>query len=241
MITINLKDANNSSLKEPLKILLVDEANDIFLSETIEMLNSQYSDVQVLIAQTADIAIHQIEVFKPDLVIIDLMMSKKPGFRAKISTGIQFLIYIMNNHPETNIFVCSEYIETLQRINSKIEVYQKGFIVARKGLSDIEMIQRINWSLQGLTHLKEIHKKIHKNKFQSQLKPEWQRMLNLAFREGLQDKVIAQNIRVSERMVRNYWNGVQEVLGIDSGKLKRQGKNIRIVTLNRAREVGLID
>ena len=66
-------------------------------------------------------------------------------------------------------------------------------------------------------------------------------MLNLAFREGLQDKVIAQNIRVSERMVRNYWNGVQEVLGIDSGKLKRQGKNIRIVTLNRAREVGLID
>ena len=133
--------------------MLVDEANDIFLSETIEMLNSQYSDVQVLIAQTADIAIHQIKLFEPDLVIIDLMMSKKPGFRAKISTGIQFLIYIMNNHPETNIFVCSEYIETLQRINSKIEVYQKGFIVARKGLSDIEMIQRINWSLQGLTHL----------------------------------------------------------------------------------------
>ena len=66
-------------------------------------------------------------------------------------------------------------------------------------------------------------------------------MLPLSFIEGLQDKVIAQNIRVSERMVRNYWNGVQEVLGIDSGKLKRQGKNIRIVTLNRAREVGLID
>ena len=59
MITINLKDANNSSLKEPLKILLVDEANDIFLSETIEMLNSLYSYLQVLIAQTLFISFHQ--------------------------------------------------------------------------------------------------------------------------------------------------------------------------------------
>ena len=151
------------------------------------------------------------------------------------------LIYIISNHPETNLFVCSEYIETLERIHPKIKVYQKGFVAARKCLSDTEMMQRVDWSLQGLTHLKDIHKDIHKNKFKSQLKPEWQRLLNLAFREGLQDKVIAQNIRVSERMVRNYWNGLQEVLGIDSEKLKRQGKNIRIVTLNRAREAGLID
>ena len=237
MITIKSKDANNLSLKASLKILLVDEGNDIFLSETIENLNSQYSDAKVLISQTADVALHQIQLFEPDLVIMDLMISKKPQFRAKISTGMQLLIYIMNNHPETNIFVCSEYIESLERIHSKIQNYQKGFVAARKGFSDTEMMQLVNFSLQGLTHIKDIHK----NKFKSQLKPEWQRMLNLAFREGLQDKVIAQNIRVSERMVRNYWNGVQEVLGIDSGKLKRQGKNIRIVTLNRAREVGLID
>ena len=241
MITISSKNAYNLSLKAPLKILLVDEGNDIFLSETIENLNSQYSDAKVLISQTADVALHQIQLFEPDLVIMDLMISKKPQFRAKISTGMQLLIYIMNNHPETNIFVCSEYIESLERIHSKIQNYQKGVVAARKGFSDTEMMQLVNFSLQGLTHIKEIHKNIHKNKFKSQLKPEWQRLLNLAFREGLQDKVIAQNICVSERMVRNYWNGVQEVLGIDSTKLKRQGKNIRIVTLNRAREVGLID
>jgi len=241
MITIKAKYTNDLSLKASLKILLVDEANGIFLSETIEMLNSQYPDAKVLIAQTADIALHQIKLFEPDLVIMDLMISKKPGFRAKISTGMQLLIYIMNNNPETNIFVCSEYIESLAQINPKINAYQKGFVTTRKGISDTEMMQLVDWSLQGLTHLKDIQNNIHKNQFQSQLKPEWQRLLNLAFREGLQDKVIAQNIRVSERMVRNYWHGLQEVLGIDSGKLKRQGKNIRIVTLNRAREVGLID
>lgn len=241
MITIKSKNANNLSLKPSLKILLVDEANEIFLCETIEILESQYSDAKVLIAQTADMALHQIKIFKPDLVIMDLMISKTPGFRTKISTGMQLLTYIMNNHPETNIFICSEYIESLARISPKIKVYQKGFVAARKGISDIEMVQRVNWSLEGLIHLKDIYKKIHENKFHSQLKPEWQRLLNLAFREGLQDKVIAQNIRVSERMVRNYWNGLQEVLGIDSKKLKSQGKNIRVVTLNRAREVGLID
>ena len=42
-------------------------------------------------------------------------------------------------------------------------------------------------------------------------------------------------------MVRNYWHRLQQVLGIDSEELKSQGKNIRIVTLNRAREAGLID
>ena len=228
MITIKPRYTNNLSLQASLKILLVDDANEIFLSETVEMLNSQYRDAKILTAQTTDIALHQIKLFKP-------------GLKAKISTGIQLLIYIISNHPETNLFVCSEYIETLERIHPKIKVYQKGFVAARKCLSDTEMMQRVDWSLQGLTHLKDIHKDIHKNKFKSQLKPEWQRLLNLAFREGLQDKVIAQNIRVSERMVRNYWNGLQEVLGIDSGKLKRQGKNIRIVTLNRAREAGLID
>ena len=154
MITIKSKDANNLSLKASLKILLVDEGNDTFLSETIEMLNSQYSDAKVLIAQTADIALHQIKLFEPDLVIMDLMVSKKPGFRTKISTGIQFIVYIMNNHPETNIFVCSEYIETLKRIHSKIQVYQKGFVAARKCLSDTEMMQRVNWSLQGLRKIK---------------------------------------------------------------------------------------
>ncbi|PLZ51862.1 response regulator, partial [Fischerella thermalis WC441] len=57
----------------------------------------------------------------------------------------------------------------------------------------------------------------------------------------LQDKAIAENIRVSERMVRHYWDKLQEALGIDCHELKNQGKNIRIITQIRAREAGLID
>ncbi|NJL78542.1 MAG: response regulator transcription factor [Richelia sp. SL_2_1] len=129
------------------------------------------------------------------------------------------------------------YIQSLVRIKSEINGYQKGFVAADKNLSTSEMMTRINWSLQGLTHIKDIQK-ISDN---LQLKPEWLRLLNLAFGEALQDKAIAQDIRVSERMVRNYWHRLQQVLDIDSEELKSQGKNMRIVTLNRAREAGLID
>jgi DNA-binding NarL/FixJ family response regulator len=66
-------------------------------------------------------------------------------------------------------------------------------------------------------------------------------LLNLAFQEGLQDKVIAQHIFVSERMVRHYWDRLQTALGMDGDELRRQGKNLRIITQIRAREVGLID
>ncbi|MCJ8279899.1 MAG: DNA-binding response regulator [Rivularia sp. ALOHA_DT_140] len=201
------------------------------------MLSSQYLDAKVLTAQTVSIAIDKIKLFEPDLVMMDIMLAKKAGVKTKTSTGMQVLIYLMKNYPGTNFVICSEYIQSLVRISSKINVYQKGFVAAEKSLSDTEILKRINWSLQGLTHVKDIYK----NNCQLQLKPEWKRLLNLAFREGLQDKAIAEDICVSERMIRNYWNGLQQVLGIDSGKLKSQGKNIRIVTLNRAREAGLID
>ncbi|NEN99535.1 MAG: DNA-binding response regulator, partial [Moorea sp. SIO3I7] len=44
-----------------------------------------------------------------------------------------------------------------------------------------------------------------------------------------------------ERAVRTYWTKIQDVLGVYPQDCKQEGKNIRITTLNRAREEGLID
>ncbi|MBE9215598.1 response regulator transcription factor [Plectonema cf. radiosum LEGE 06105] len=235
---VNIRDTHTTEIssKASLTILLID-FNEMFLSGTIGILNSQYADIKILTAQTSHMGIEQIELFKPDLVIMDIMLPKKLGGTAKINTGMQLLIYLMNNHPQTNIVVYSEYIQSLVRIKSEINSYQKGFVAADKNLSSTEIMARINWSLQGLTHIKDIQK-ISDN---LELKPEWLRLLNLAFGEALQDKAIAQDICVSERMVRNYWHRLQQILGIDSEELKSQGKNLRIVTLKRAREAGLID
>jgi DNA-binding NarL/FixJ family response regulator len=61
--------------------------------------------------------------------------------------------------------------------------------------------------------------------------------LRLAFKEGLQDKAIAEEINVAERTVRHYWTKVQDALEV----YPEAGKNIRIQTEIRAREEGLID
>ena len=73
-----------------------------------------------------------------------------------------------------------------------------------------------------MTHTKDI-KAI---KSGLELKPEWLRLLNLAFEEGLQDKAIAAHICVSERMVRHYWFKLQEVLDMNVNELKNQGLGV---------------
>ena len=95
------------------------------------------------------------------------------------------------------------------------------------------MLTRVDWALQGLTHTKDI-KGIHSG---LEIKPEWLQVLNLAFEQGLQDKVIAKNMCISERMVRHYWSKLQDALSI----YPEEGKNIRIQTEIKARAAGLID
>jgi Response regulator containing a CheY-like receiver domain and an HTH DNA-binding domain len=54
-------------------------------------------------------------------------------------------------------------------------------------------------------------------------KSEWIEVLNLAFSEGLEDKVIAPRMQVAPRTVRHYWTKVQDVLGV----YLEDGKSLR--------------
>ncbi|MEO0408466.1 MAG: LuxR C-terminal-related transcriptional regulator, partial [Cyanobacteria bacterium P01_A01_bin.135] len=100
-----------------------------------------------------------------------------------------------------------------------------------------EMLARVDWALQGLTHTKDVDGM----RAGLEIKPEWFEVLHLAFKEGLQDKAIAQRMSISERTVRLYWSKVYDVLGIYPEDGRRDGKNIRIQTEIKARELGLID
>jgi DNA-binding NarL/FixJ family response regulator len=70
-----------------------------------------------------------------------------------------------------------------------------------------------------------------------EVKPEWLTVLNLAFEEGLEDKVIAERMQIALRTVRHYWTKIQDVLGV----YPEDGKSLRIQTEKRAREEGFID
>jgi DNA-binding NarL/FixJ family response regulator len=152
---------------------------------------------------------------------------------ARVDTGIQLLKVLMENYSHLNLVIQSAHVRTLIRIHPYLDNHQGGLTIADKSLSTPEMLTRVDWALQGLTHTKDI-KGIHSC---LEVKPEWLKVLNLAFEAGLQDKAIAENMCISERMVRHYWSKLQDALNI----YPEAGKNIRIQTQIKARSEGLID
>jgi len=216
--------------QETLKILVVDD-HELILSGTLDLLKQYYPQAKILTAKTTQNALQQVEAFRPDLVIMDLSLPETSGETAEINRGIKSLGTLMKNYPALNLVVQSSYVKALVRIKPDIDTHEGGFTVADKGLSSQEMLSRIDLALKGVTHTKDLKMP------PGEVKPEWIEVLNLAFEEGLEDKVIALRMRVAPRTVRHYWTKVQDVLGV----YPEEGKSLRIQTEKRAREEGFID
>jgi DNA-binding NarL/FixJ family response regulator len=222
--------------KVELQILLVD-SYDICLTGTIELLKTRYPNGKIISARTANEALNKISNLQPDLIIMDILLPERLGVTAQTHTGIELLQQVMPKYPTLNILVHSASIKRLGEIKSLITAHKGGFTIADKSLDSQKMLLRVDGALKRFTHIKEI------TDIYAQLnnKPEVLKLLSLAFNEGLQDKAIAAQICVSERMVRHYWDKLHAALDIDGEELKNQGKNIRIITKIRARAAGLID
>ncbi|KAM3108473.1 response regulator [Phormidesmis sp. 146-33] len=213
-----------------LKILVVDD-HELILSGTIDLLRRHYPQAKLFTAKTIQSTLQQVEVLQPDLVIIDLALPETSGDAAELNGGIKSLRTLMKTYVTLNLVVQSSYVKALVRIKSDIDAHEGGFTVADKGLSSQEMLNRIDLALRGVTHTKDLRMP------PGEVKLEWIELLNFAFSEGLEDKVIADRMRVSLRTVRHYWAKVQDVLGV----YLEDGKSLRIQTEKRAREEGFID
>ncbi|MBD2390436.1 response regulator transcription factor [Aphanizomenon flos-aquae NRERC-008] len=220
------------SEKSCLTFIVIDDHESV-LNGTVEILRKNYPSAEFNTATNASYAFEQVINYQPDLLVMDLSIPEKPEMTAKVDIGIQLLKVLMENYSHLNLVVQSAHVKTLIRIRPYIDNHKGGFTVADKSLPTQEMLTRVDWALQGLTHTKDI-KGIHSG---LEVKPEWLKVLELAFEEGLQDKVIAKNMCISERMVRHYWSKLQDALNI----YPEEGKNIRIQTEMRARAEGLID
>ncbi|QIR39358.1 response regulator transcription factor [Tolypothrix sp. PCC 7910] len=218
--------------KKLLTILVIDDHESV-LGGTVDVLKKKYPSAKFITAINAKNALEQMMTSQADLVVMDLSMPEHPGTTARPDTGIQLLRNLMKSYPHLNIVVQSAHARTLVRIRPDIDSHKGGFTVADKSLSTQEMLTRVDWALQGLTHTKDI-KGINSG---LEVKPEWLKVLTLAFEEGLQDKTIAERMCMSERMVRHYWNKLQDALDV----YPEEGKNIRIQTEMKARHEGLID
>ncbi|BAZ08378.1 LuxR family two component transcriptional regulator [Calothrix sp. NIES-4071] len=215
------------------QILVVDD-HQLILSGSLRILEQKYPSANILKAETAQEALNIVATSGLDLAVIDLSIPEKPETTAQVDTGIQLLKTLMKNNPALNIVVQSSHIKALVRIKHEIDEHQGGFVIANKGLSEKEILNRVDLALQGITHTKDI-------KTALEFKPEWLEVLKLAFEEGLQDKTIADRMHIHERTVRSYWTKIQDVLGVYPDDCKLEGKNMRIQTTIRAREEGLID
>lgn len=218
-----------------LKILVVDD-HEVVLGGTIDLLQRQYPQAEILTAQTVESALEQVKLQTPDLVVLDLSLPEKKGGIAQADAGIQLLKKLMQDYPTLNLIVQSTHVKALVRIKPEIDKHNGGFTVADKSLSSQEMLTRVEWALNGITHTKDI-----RPGRTLEVKPDWLMVLKLAFHEGLQDRAIARRMQVSERTVRHYWTKIQDVLDVYPEEDKLDGKNIRIQTEIRAREEGLID
>ncbi len=211
------------------KIILIDD-HPLILDGTLELVKKHYPEAEIRTATSAEEGLEEIKIFQPTLVIMDLSLPQINGQMATVEVGLNLLKTLMNTHKDLNLMVQSSYVKALVRLKHEIDAYQGGFTIADKSLSEKEMLMRLNWAMQGVTHTKDLKNGV-------EVKPEWLEVLRLAFEEGLQDKAIAKHINVSERMVRHYWAKLQDALGI----YPEEDKNLRVLTLKRSREEGLID
>lgn len=215
---------------DSLKLLVVDD-HEAVLGGTVAALEKTYSAARIRTANCAQAAWEELGYGLPDLLMTDLSIPAAPGQPSEIDTGIEFLRSLLATHAELNIVVQSAHVKSLVRLKPAIDAHQAGFTIADKNLPMQEMLTKVDWSLKGLIYTpREMRTGI-------EVKPEWLEVLRLAFKEGLQDKAIAEEINVAERTVRHYWTKVQDALEV----YPEAGKNIRIQTEIRAREEGLID
>jgi DNA-binding NarL/FixJ family response regulator len=213
-----------------LKIVVVDD-HELVLDSTVTVLQRQYPDARISTAQATATALTLIEQTQPDLVVVDLALPEQSGQVSRTETGLQLLRTLLQRFPTLNIVVQSANAKSLVRLKPAINTHEGGFTIAEKSLPLKEMLTKVDWAIQGVVYTpREMRTGL-------EIKPEWLEVLRLAFQEGLQDKAIAERMRVAERTVRHYWTQVQDALGV----YPDAGKNNRIQTEIRAREEGLID
>lgn len=215
---------------DTINLLVVDD-HEAILSGTVSALKQAYPKANIRTAATAKAVNEDLARGLPNVLVMDLSIPTAPGEPSQTEVGINLLRTLLETQTELNIVVQSAHVKSLVRLKPSITDYQGGFTIADKNLPLKDMLEKVEWALKGLIYTpRDMRTRL-------EIKPEWMKMLQLAFGQGLQDKAIAEQINVSERTVRHYWNKVQDALSV----YPEPGKNIRIQTEIRAREEGLID
>jgi DNA-binding NarL/FixJ family response regulator len=212
-----------------MNILIIDD-HPLMLSSIKLLVQAQFPSSEITTVATAVNAIAELAAPNKNwkLVLADLSIPHQSGDIAKSETGVDLLREIVKLYPDLNLMIYSSSVKVLVQLKYQIDNHQGGFTIADKALESSEVQRRMQYAIEGITLTKEIRKGL-------ELKPEWLGTLQLAA-QGLQDKAISEELNVTERAVRHYWTKLQDVLEVYNDNV-----NLRVLTLKKAREAGLID
>ena len=219
----------HTEAQAPTFVVLDDHA--AILAGTFSVLLTQYPDSKIATASTAAEAQDLVSAAPPDLLVMDLSLPMAAGDSSQTQAGLDLLKMLLTDYPELNIVVQSAHVRSLVRLKPMIDTHRGGFTIADKSLTSAEMLTKVDWALKGLLYTPP------EMRTGLEVKPEWLQVIELAFKQSLTDKAIAEQMHVGERTVRYYWTRVQDALQV----YPDTGINIRVQTYVRAREVGLLD
>ncbi|MBW4660498.1 MAG: response regulator transcription factor [Drouetiella hepatica Uher 2000/2452] len=222
----------NAELTEPLlqRFLVVDD-HEAILAGTIPALQARYPTVEILTAKHRQSAEQQVALYRPDLAIIDLSLPELPHAVPNTEVGIQLLQALMHTHPAPNLMVLSTNIKPLVRLKPAINAYEGGFAAIDKSLPIREMLKYVDLALRGSIYLpSEVRSR-------PEFDRRWLEVLRLKFQEGLSEKAIAEQMKISDRTVRNYWIRIQDALNV----YDHPHKDLRVQIEIAARKAGLLN
>ena len=163
---------------ERLDLLVVDD-HEAVLGGTVSVLEKAYPNATIRTATTATAIKEDLERGLPDVLIMDLSIPAAPGEPSQTEVGIEFLRQLLDTQAELNIVVQSAHVKSLIRLKPSIRDYQGGFTIADKNLPLKDMLEKVEWAIKGLIYTpRDMRTRL-------EIKPQWLRMLQLAFGEGL--------------------------------------------------------
>ena len=135
-ISADINNLNNLKIR----VLIVDDQNSV--RQRLKLLLEPEADLEVVgIAEDGAIAIKQVELLQPDVVLIDLEMPEMDGFKA---TKI-----ISQRFPDCRILVLSSH-DTSEYINRAMDAGAKGYLL--KSTPAAELNNAIRSTHKGYSH-----------------------------------------------------------------------------------------
>jgi DNA-binding NarL/FixJ family response regulator len=210
-----------------IKVAVIDD-HPLILKAVVDGLAAQ-NDIHVVATADHGSAMHRLAREKaPDVIILDLGMSNGPF--EPVSAVRSFV----ESYPDIQVLILTGYDDELY-VRALIEAGARGYVFKSDDLSLHlpEGVRTVHKRQRFYTPA--VMEKLFVARETGDLSDQELAVLRLAA-EGLANSAIARTLGVSEKRVRNIMSSIYEKLSVG----EQAGMNLRVVAVNKARELGLL-